>query len=75
MSIFQARCRSIGMQCFRHCVDLKNVQLPAGITAIEDGVFQDCLSIDTLNLPESVSEIGNDAFGNCPELRRIKLLE
>lgn len=48
--------------CFYGCVDLRNVVLPEGVSAIKKFTFNGCDDLNKLYIPESVTEIEEGAF-------------
>ena len=47
---------------FSGCNHLINVNIPNGITRIEDSTFSDCAILSDINIPNSVTSIGDYAF-------------
>lgn len=43
--------------------EVKNLEIPYGVTAISKGAFQNCSSLISVIIPQSVKSIGKDAFG------------
>ncbi len=54
-------------------INLKNIFLPEGITAIGKGCFCDKKGIASITLPKSVQEIRANAFLNCVSLEEITI--
>ena len=63
----------IGSSAFYGFKSLKNIEIPNGITSIENYAFCQCWSITSLSVPESVTSIGMGAFRFCGDLKEIKL--
>ena len=63
----------IGSSAFYGFKSLKNIEIPDGITSIENYAFCQCWSITSLSVPESVTSIGTGAFRFCGDLKDIKL--
>ena len=63
----------IGSSAFYGFKSLKNIEIPDGITSIENYAFCQCWSITSLSVPESVTSIGTGAFRFCGDLKEIKL--
>ncbi len=61
-----------GMLCTFN-INLKNITLPEGITAIGKACFFDKKGIVSLILPESLREIRANAFLNCTSLEEITI--
>lgn len=58
---------SIGKAAFRRCFEVFNggltiVNIPNGVTRIEDDTFAVCASLDSITIPDSVTFIGEDVF-------------
>lgn len=49
------------------------MQLPYGITSLEDAVFAECFNLKEIKIPESVTTINNMAFVNCRSLTSITI--
>lgn len=54
-------------------VNLKNFELPEGISSIEKGCFYDKKGIVSLTFPKSLQKIEANAFGNCINLNEITI--
>ena len=54
-------------------VDLREFELPEGITCIEKGCFFDRRGIAAIRFPQSLARIRTNAFGNCVNLAEITL--
>ncbi len=52
---------------------LKNVEIPAGLTVLPDGVFGECEQLSEVSFPEGVTSIGFGCFYGCTELTEIVL--
>ncbi|MEE1503074.1 MAG: leucine-rich repeat domain-containing protein, partial [Acutalibacteraceae bacterium] len=50
---------------------VKNIEIPKGVSLIEDYVFLGCDYIETVTLGPDVEEIGLYAFQNCTNLKEI----
>ncbi len=63
----------IGPGCFENWRNLRTVELPESLIAIEDRAFADCSRLMMVELPEDLHIIGDDAFSHCVrlELRRL----
>lgn len=61
----------IGFEAFSGCQHLESVELPKGLTYIEEYAFTNCM-IQRLNLPESLQHIGYNAFANNNNLDSVK---
>lgn len=66
---------------FSHCINLKEISLPASLEAMGYGMFKDCMSLESVNIPRNVSVIlGNEydgvttcwnLFGGCYNLKKV----
>ena len=63
----------IGSSAFYGFKSLKNIEIPDGITSIENYAFCQCWSITSLSVPESGISFGTGAFRFCGDLKEIKL--
>ena len=61
----------IGGGAFRHCSNLKKINLPDTLTGIGSYAFQNCSSLTELVLPESIISVSSYAFQDCTSLRKI----
>lgn len=67
--------KSIGKTAFYDCSSLESVELPATVTAINDGTFQNCSSLTSLKIPETVKTIGANAFTGCKNLKELEIAD
>jgi hypothetical protein len=51
--------------CFTDCKSLKRVEIPEGVSKIEEFAFYRCESLTSISLPKSLTMIGFGAFGDC----------
>ena len=56
-----------------NCSGLTSLNLPAGITSINDDTFRGCSGLTSLNLPAGITEIGEGAFSDCCGLTSLNL--
>ena len=63
---------SIGGYAFYGCA-FNSIQLPEGITQIEEVTFRDCHELTSITLPETVTSIGRSAFSWCNNLSSINI--
>ena len=52
---------------------MKALQLPYGITSLEEAVFANCFNLKEIKIPENVTTINNMAFVNCRSLTSITI--
>lgn len=63
----------IGKNTFYQCDNLKEVNLPAGLSGIPDKSFSRCEGLESIVIPEGVTYIGERAFEYCEKLREVSL--
>lgn len=54
---------------------VETLEIPQGVTAINDNVFYNCKSLTQVSLPNSVVKIGEYAFAACGKLTHITIPE
>ena len=62
---------SLGLAPFYGCDELRNVELPSGITEIGSSTFMGCSKLTSIEIPSGVTSIGGRAFFNCYSLWNI----
>ena len=65
--------KSIGLQAFNNCKNLKMVDFLYGVKKIDKQAFWGCTGLTSVILPESLEEIGREAFENCTNLKTVRL--
>ncbi len=66
--------KSIGAYAFSDCSNLSGtIEIPYGVTSIEEGVFYNCSKLTRITIPDSVTTIGGSAFRGCSELISIPI--
>ena len=63
----------IGSHAFSYCSGLTSLNLPAGITEIQNDAFRNCSGLTSLNLPDGITSIGIGAFYGCRRLTSLTL--
>lgn len=63
--------RAIGKKAFIYCESLVSVNIPDGVTRLEDSLFIGCKSLKKIEIPPSVSELGTAVFAACRALEEI----
>lgn len=71
----------IGKSAFSGCTSLTEINIPKGVTSIEEYAFGDsiyaysegCSSLTCIKLPDSVTSIGEHAFSGCSGLTEINI--
>lgn len=66
---FPEALKEIGADAFYHCLNLMEVELPAGLTTIGDAAFA-LTGLEEIVLPESLRSLGYCAF-NCDNLTKV----
>ena len=54
--------------------NLQSIDIPEGVTKIEDGAFEFCTKLESVRLPRSLESIGYGAFRDNYELREIHVV-
>lgn len=65
----------IGTGAFYECTKLKKVNLPEGITKIEEYAFSKCILLEDINFPQSLEHIEGLAFDECYALKSVNIPE
>ena len=55
---------NIGSSAFASCTSLTSIDIPAGVTAIEQSVFNGCRNLTSVTMGDNVTSIGITAFYN-----------
>ena len=58
---------------FENCEKLTNINIPDGVTDIDDFAFAYCAKLTGIKLPDSVTSIGHYAFDGCARLKSIDI--
>lgn len=61
----------IGAKAFQMNADLVSVEVPDGVTKIEDHAFAIDKGLETVTLPATLTDIGDDAFQQCTSLTTV----
>jgi len=62
-----------GIDVFRECTSLEEVNIPSGLTEIPEGMFYECSSLSEVTIPKNVEKIGSRAFLGCSSLTSIEI--
>ena len=63
--------KSIGVQAFATCENLKTLVIPEGVTTLDDRCFLGCKLLQSVTIPDSVVEVGDMAFAVCMGLEEV----
>ena len=63
----------MGYHCFSGYSGLTTIDIPSGVTRINDGIFAGCSSLTTIDIPSSVTRIDGGAFAGCSGLTTITI--
>ena len=63
----------IGVNAFRDCESITNVEIPDSIISISYGAFSMCTSLTNITIPDTVTTMGNDVFYGCTSLENVTL--
>jgi len=58
----------VGMQCFKGCTNLSEIEFCNGVENIYPNCASDCPNLYKVVFPKTLTYIGNYAFDNCPNL-------
>lgn len=65
--------REFGFGAFRMCDSLIEINIPKGLSKIDDRVFSGCASLQQITLPNGITSIGKYAFIGCETLHEITI--
>ncbi|MDO4880535.1 MAG: leucine-rich repeat domain-containing protein [Capnocytophaga sp.] len=63
--------RIIGEEAFFRCINLKEMILPQGLTALAKMAFNECEKLEKVVVPSTCADVGNGAFFACKELKEV----
>ena len=66
-------CSKDGTQIYYVPKEVVSIDIPNGVTVIDDYMFSDCLYLESVTIPDSVKEIGYAAFENCVSLKSVMI--
>ena len=61
----------IGRNAFSGCTKLQSINIPSGVSVIEDYTFENCLELKEILLPEGITRINHYAFNDCENLLEV----
>ena len=64
--------KKIGKEAFKK-LDIVSVEIPEGVTDIDEKAFYYCTELKTVKLPNSLTDIGKLGFACCPKLENLVL--
>jgi len=65
--------RSIGVGAFQSCGLLEEINIPQGVTALNDSVFAYCRSLKEIVLHDNILTLGSYAFSDCSALTSVTI--
>ena len=65
--------KTIGFKAFYKCTSLEQIDIPDGITIIDEELFYGCTALKRVTIPKSVTFIADSAFYGCKLLEEIVL--
>lgn len=68
-----AQVKTIGENAFKGNGNLIDIQIPAALTEIPNGMFDGCSRIESITIPEGVTSIGDRAFANNASIAAIDI--
>lgn len=63
----------IGVNAFRHCINLTSVDLPASLTTLGNSAFYDCYKLKSAHIPHGVTVLDIDTFCWCSALEEVTI--
>ena len=64
---------SIAWYAFDGCSEMTSIDIPTGITEIQQGAFRDCSSLTAITLPKRITKLSDDIFNGCSSLSSVTL--
>ncbi len=65
--------KTIGVNAFGGCANLKEIVIPDGVTSIGERAFDGCTSLTEIKIPAGVTAIEASAFCGCEGLKNVIL--
>ena len=62
---------TIGASAFSNCQVLQSINIPEGITEIQDNTFEYCYQLSSIIIPKGIKRIGNRTFAHNQSLKTI----
>lgn len=64
----------IGSYAFSESYFLESINIPVGVTVVEEGAFSGCLYTQEITLPQGLEKIGRYAFYECTQVKnKVKI--
>ena len=63
----------IAKSAFYNCSSLESIEIPKGLTTIEECTFYGCSSMRNIEIPENITAIGETAFYGCSGIKTLKI--
>ena len=73
VKITSSTLKSIGSNAFAGCKNIKEIDIPSGVTRIGSYAFAGCEGIMSLKMPDSITNIDSYAFLNCYNLTNLDI--
>lgn len=64
---------SIGGKAFSGCKGLTSIEIPDGVTSIDNYTFSNCIGLTKIEISDSVTSIGWSAFESCSNLTSVTI--
>lgn len=64
---------TIGFEAFKHCQELKKIDIPEGVERIAPKAFVECVNLQSVTLPSTLQSIGASVFRDCMNLDTLQI--
>lgn len=64
---------NIGVQTFRDCTALEDIEIPNEVKQIESKAFWGCVNLKAVKIPTEMTEIGGYTFYKCSSLKSVTI--
>lgn len=64
---------ALGRWSFAHDQNLEYINIPDGVTVIEDAVFYNCAKLPSISLPDGLTTIKSQPFERCSSLEKVTI--